>query len=57
VAVGGAAAKVAFSGLAPGYPWLYQINVTIPAAAAPGVQPLEVAINGIAAGTVYLPVQ
>jgi uncharacterized protein (TIGR03437 family) len=57
VTVGGVAAKIGFSGLAPGYAGLYQINVTVPAEAPPGVQSLTVSINGIAANTVLLPIQ
>jgi uncharacterized protein (TIGR03437 family) len=35
VTVNGAEAKVSFSGLAPGWPGLYQVNVELPAAAMP----------------------
>jgi len=55
--VGGVAAKVMFSGLAPGYAGLYQINVEIPADAQPGLQPLAIMAGGIAANTVLLPIQ
>ena len=57
VTIGGVQTAVQFSGLAPGYPGLYQINVTIPADASPGVQPLAVSINGVAANPVQLPIQ
>ena len=50
-------ATVQFCGLAPGYAGLYQLNITIPADVQPGLQPLIVSINGIAANAVLLPVQ
>ena len=55
--VGGVAAKVEFSGLAPGFAGLYQINLTIPVDATVGAQPLTVSLNGVAANTVLLPIQ
>ena len=42
--VGGVAGKVQFNGLAPGYPGLYQINVTLPAT-LPGTGRLPLAIG------------
>jgi uncharacterized protein (TIGR03437 family) len=57
VSVGGVAARVDFSGLAPGYAGLYQINLTIPADAPTGTQPLVVSVNGVAANTELLPIQ
>jgi minor extracellular serine protease Vpr len=57
VTVGGVQAPVQFSGLAPGYAGLYQVNVTVPAGAPQGLQPLAVSANGIAASTVLLPIQ
>jgi minor extracellular serine protease Vpr len=46
VTIGGAAAPVSFSGLAPGFAGLYQINVTVPAAIGAGNQPIVVSIGG-----------
>jgi uncharacterized protein (TIGR03437 family) len=42
VYVGGQPATVVYSGLAPGYPGLYQINVTLPALAVSGNVPLAI---------------
>jgi uncharacterized protein (TIGR03437 family) len=47
VTIGGVAAEVTFSGLAPGYTGLYQINARVPASAGTGVQPLVVTAAGV----------
>jgi uncharacterized protein (TIGR03437 family) len=57
VTVGGQNATVLFSGLAPGYPALYQINATLPQGLAAGVQPITVTIGGITSKTSHIPVQ
>src|SRR5579872_3284382 len=46
VTIGGQNAAVSFSGLAPGFPGLYQINVTVPSSVSTGNQPITVAIGG-----------
>lgn len=46
VKVGGQTVPMLYSGLAPGFPGLYQVNVQIPANAASGVQDLELTIAG-----------
>lgn len=56
VTIGGSDAPVFFSGLAPGFVGLYQVNATIPANAPTGTQPLKISIGGIDA-SVNLPVQ
>ena len=57
VSIGGQAAVVEFSGLAPLYSGLYQINVTIPSSLSPGVQAVVLNINGVASPQANLPVQ
>ncbi|MBZ5592251.1 MAG: S8 family serine peptidase [Acidobacteriia bacterium] len=57
VTIGGQPAFVQFSGLAPSYSGLYQVNVTIPSGVSPGIQPVVLKINGVASPTANLPVQ
>lgn len=52
VSVAGIAAEVLFSGRAPGYPGLYQVNVVVPEGAPAGDQPLSIEINGAASNEV-----
>jgi uncharacterized protein (TIGR03437 family) len=54
--LGGVPATVSFSGLAPGFIGLYQVNVQIPANAPPGSL-LTIAIGGERAPAVPLPVR
>ncbi len=56
VTIGGVNAPVLFSGLTPQTIGLYQINVTIPAGAPTGVQPLTVSIGGVSGKTSQLTV-
>jgi uncharacterized protein (TIGR03437 family) len=46
VTIGGKQADVSFSGLAPGFAGLYQINATIPSGLTAGNQPITVSIGG-----------
>ncbi len=57
VTVGGILAPVSFSGLAPGYQGLYQIDAQIPQNAPTGPQPIFVTVNDIPSNTVKILVQ
>ena len=58
VTIGSQAAAVSFSGLAPGFVGLYQVNVAVPADAPSGdAIPLVLTINGVQSNTVTLAVQ
>jgi uncharacterized protein (TIGR03437 family) len=57
VMIGGKAAEVLFSGLAPGSAGLYQIDVVVPNIAAGGTQPLTVTLWNVASNTTTLAVQ
>jgi len=56
VTIGGQQAQVSFSGLAPGFPALYQINATVPAGLT-GNQQVTVSIGGQTSPAVTLPVK
>jgi uncharacterized protein (TIGR03437 family) len=56
VTIGGVHQTVQFSGLAPGFVGLYQLNVQIADNTPTGIQPLSVSINGLSA-TSNLPIQ
>jgi uncharacterized protein (TIGR03437 family) len=47
VMIGGAQAQVSFSGLAPGYQALYQVNVTVPTNAQTGNVAISLQIGGV----------
>lgn len=57
VTIGGSNAPVYFSGMAPGFVGLYQVNATIPADAPTGSQPLLISIGGVTSKSVNLTVQ
>jgi uncharacterized protein (TIGR03437 family) len=57
VTIGGTKAVVSFSGLAPGFVGLYQVNVEVPAALAAGNQPVVVELAGASSNSVFLPVE
>ncbi len=57
VTIGGIDAEVGFSGLAPFYAGLYQVNATVPAALAPGQYPLRIEIEGVPSNEVLIPVE
>ncbi len=56
VTIGGAKAIVGFSGLAPGFAGLYQINVEVPELSS-GNQPVVVMLAGASSNSVLLPMQ
>jgi trimeric autotransporter adhesin len=53
--LGGQNASISFSGTAPGFVALYQVNMQIPTGLASGNQPLVLSINGVSSQTVQLP--
>jgi uncharacterized protein (TIGR03437 family) len=58
VLVGGQQATVAFTGLAPGFPGLYQMNVTLPSfPSGQGTLPLAISTNNAFHDQVVIPVQ
>ncbi len=58
VTIGGVTAEVTFSGLAPGYVGLYQVNATVPAGVASNsAAPVVISIGGANSNTVTIPVQ
>ena len=57
VQIGSLNATVDFSGLAPGFVGLYQVNFTVPPTTPSGTQSVVVAIGGTAAAAASLPVQ
>ena len=54
VTIGGRAAAVSYSGVAPGFVGLYQVNVAVPADAPLGVQPVQIVQNGVSSNTVAM---
>ena len=57
VNIAGLPALVTFSGLAPGFVGLYQVNVQVPAGVPSGVQEVEIIINGVPGNTITIAVQ
>lgn len=57
VTIAGRPVEVLFSGLAPGFVGLYQVNVRIAADAPSGVQPVVISTNGVASKPVNIPVE
>jgi uncharacterized protein (TIGR03437 family) len=58
VNIGGAPAAVSFSGLAPGFVGLYQVNAQVPAGVPTGdAVPVVVTIGGIISNSVTIAVQ
>lgn len=57
VTIGGVAAPVLYSGLAPGFVGLYQVNVQVPETASGDLAALVVSIDGKAAPAVFIPIR
>lgn len=55
--IGGVNAPVSFSGLAPGFVGLYQVNAQVPAGLKSGNQKVTITIGGAVSKSVLLPVQ
>jgi uncharacterized protein (TIGR03437 family) len=56
VTIGNVSAHVLFSGLAPGYVGLYQVNVTVPSGLSGGSHSLQISVGGVASNTTTLAV-
>jgi uncharacterized protein (TIGR03437 family) len=54
VTMGGTKAIVSFSGLAPGFVGLYQINAEVPAGLSAGNEPVVVEVTGVSSNSVLL---
>jgi uncharacterized protein (TIGR03437 family) len=54
ITIGGQTATVTFSGLAPEFADLYQVNATVPTSIGAGAQPVTCTIGGVSCQTVYL---
>jgi len=57
VMIGGTSAIVAYSGLAPGFVGLYQVNVQVPAGVTAGNQQIQIVTGTVASNTATLAVQ
>jgi len=58
VTIGGVPAMVSFSGLAPGYVGLYQVNALVPEGSAVGsAVPVTISIGGVSSNAVTIAVQ
>jgi uncharacterized protein (TIGR03437 family) len=58
VTIGGIAAKVTYSGLAPGFAGLYQVNALVPGAVPSGDSvSLAISIGGVQSNTVTIAIQ
>jgi len=57
VMMGGVNAPVSFSGLAPGFVGLYQVNAVVPSGLASGNQPVVIATGSSSSNLALLPIQ
>jgi uncharacterized protein (TIGR03437 family) len=56
VSIGGQPATVLFSGLAPGFPGLYQVNAVVPTGISAGAATISLSIGGATTKASTLPV-
>lgn len=57
VTIGGQPATVQYAGLAPGFPGLYQVNVTVPSGVAAGNQPVIISVGGQNSNSATIPIK
>ena len=57
VTIGAREAPIDFSGLAPGFVGLYQVNVVVPSGLPPGEHPVVLTIGGVSSNTVTISVR
>ena len=57
VTMGGVNAAVSFSGLAPGFVGLYQVNAVVPSGLASGNQPVVITVGSSPSNSALLPIQ
>jgi uncharacterized protein (TIGR03437 family) len=57
VTIGGTKAMVSFSGLAPGFVGLYQVNAEVPAGLSAGNQSVVVSVAAESSNSVFLPIE
>jgi uncharacterized protein (TIGR03437 family) len=57
ITIGGQTATVSYSGLAPNFVGLYQVNAVVPSGLGSGLQTLNCSIGGVSCAQVMLPVQ
>jgi uncharacterized protein (TIGR03437 family) len=57
VTIGGVTATINYSGLAPAFVGLYQVNVTVPAGVSGNAVPVAMSLNGAVSNTVTMAVQ
>jgi uncharacterized protein (TIGR03437 family) len=57
VLIGGVSAEITYSGLAPGFTGLYQLNAKIPAGATAGQKPVVINMSGVRSNEVQIQVK
>ena len=57
ITIGGQSATVSYSGLAPNFVGLYQVNAIVPSSISAGLQSLTCSIGGVSCASVMLPVK